>query len=877
MGWLRRLRARIKYRHFETDLREEIETHRSLKEADLQGRGASPADARTSASRAMGNVTLAREDARGVWLAPWLESVWQDARYAVRSLRKSPGYAVAAILTLGLGIGLNVSVFTMFNVLALKSWDVRHAGETVLPFMRPVGNRGFINWMPYAEYAHMRDNSETLSALVARTQGSGRVFQSEGTAYDRPFDYVQFQGVSANFFDALGIEIIQGRGFQPGEDAVGTPAPVTVITHAFWQNQLGGDPNVLGRTLRIGVRSVAVTVVGVTRRGFAGLETTRPQSLFVPLPLERKIDGGTEVPWDPDDVTVTVAGRLKLESTRTAAEAELDTLSRQFRSAAKLEGNGLILTGTRPIEQPGQTARFAGTFAAFGAAVLLVLLLACANVGNLQLARAFARQRELAVRLSLGAARARLVRQLLTEAAGLGTVAAGLGLAIAWFLPNVVLRLMGEDEDELIFQPDGAVVAVALLLGGATVLFFALAPALRATRGGHVLALRSRTDIDRGGRRLRSLLLASQVALSLTLLTGASLLTRGMMQAHQMDFGFDADAIAVARIRVPQELYTRSALTTITRELDTRFASTSIGPTSRTNIEPLNDSPFVAHVRRPDEAENWDRRTFNRQLTPAGFELLGLTFVAGRPYSELPDTREAVINETLARQLWPNEDAVGRTVLAETSRDTYERYTITGVVRDVHYTSPMSIDPVFFRPPVLTSTSVLFRNGPSAAAEAQALITAIEPRLQVVTIEPITTNITSALEQRRFAAGLAWAIGILGLTLATVGVFGVFAYAVEERRREIGVRLALGARARDVFRALFDVNRWSVGGGLVVGLMLSVAAGFVLRSYLFGLSPVDPLAYLAVGGLMGFAALLATAVPARRALRVDPAVTLKSE
>jgi hypothetical protein len=391
-----------------------------------------------------------------------------------------------------------------------------------------------------------------------------------------------------------------------------------------------------------------------------------------------------------------------------------------------------------------------------------------------------------------------------------------------------------------------------------------------------VLALRSRTDIDRGGRRLRSLLLASQVALSLTLLTGASLLTRGIMQAHHLDLGFDADAIAVAHINVPQELYTRSALTMITRELDTRFASTSVGPTSRINIEPLDDSPFVAHVRRLDESETWDRRTFDRRLTPQGFELLGLTFVAGRPYSDLLDAREVVINETLARQLWPDGQAVGRTVLAEGSRNTYEQYTITGIVRDAHYTSPMRIDPVFHRPPALTSTHVLFRDGPGAAAIVRSVITAIEPRLPI-TIEPLTANIDNALEQRRFAARLAWAIGILGLALATVGVFGVFAYAVEERRREIGVRLALGARARDVVRALFDVNRWSVGSGLAVGLMLSASAGFVLRSYLFGLSPVDPLAYLAVGLLMGAAALLATVVPARRALRVDPAVTLKSE
>jgi hypothetical protein len=231
-----------------------------------------------------------------------------------------------------------------------------------------------------------------------------------------------------------------------------------------------------------------------------------------------------------------------------------------------------------------------------------------------------------------------------------------------------------------------------------------------------------------------------------------------------------------------------------------------------------------------------------------------------------------VINETLARQLWPGEHAVGRTVLADD-----ERYIISGVVRDTHYTTPTAIRPLFHRAPELTSTQLLFRTDRAdAAAAVRAVVQNIEPRLRL-TLVPVTANINEALEERRFAAGLAWSIGLLGLGLATIGVFGVFAYAVEERRREIGVRLALGARARDVFRALFDVNRWSIGGGLAAGLLMSVAAGFVLRSYLFGLSPLDPVAYLGVSAVMGAAALVATAVPARRALRIDPAVTLKTE
>jgi hypothetical protein len=229
MSWWGRLRARIKYRHFDADLREELEVHRAMKEADLEKLGASPAAARSGASRAMGNVTLAREDARGVWLAPWLDSVWQDSRYALRSLRKSPGFVLAAVLTLGFGIGLNVSVFTVFNGLALKGWDVRGAQQIVVPFARPVGNRGFSRWMTYAEYEHLRDGTRALASMVAHSGGSGRVFQSDGTDYNRDHDYVQFQGVSANYFAALGIDIARGRGLLPGEDATGAPAPLVAV------------------------------------------------------------------------------------------------------------------------------------------------------------------------------------------------------------------------------------------------------------------------------------------------------------------------------------------------------------------------------------------------------------------------------------------------------------------------------------------------------------------------------------------------------------------------------------------------------------------------------------------------------------------------
>ena len=855
----------------ERELDDELAFHIEMETRANVKRGMDPVEARRTALRDFGGTVQAKEMVREVRTLR-IESVWQDIRYAARTLRKSPGFALAAILTLGLGIGLNVSLFTVFNVVALQTWDVDRPGEVVLPFARPVGNRPFSNWLPYAEYRHLRERSRTLSAVVARQRDSGRVFQSAGTDYDRASYYAQFDGVSANFFAAMGIPMLHGRGFLPDEDALRAPAPVAVVTHDFWQGQLGGDPNVVGRTLWLGVRNVPVTVVGVTRRGFSGVERMHPVSLFIPLSLLQQVDSSApKGGWDPLKEGVGVAGRLRPGISRGGAAAELDALSRQFRASSGLEGNGLMLTGTSPLAQPGATTRFLPGLAGIGAAVLLVLLLACANVGNLQLARALARQREIAVRLSLGASRGRVLRQLLTEAGCIAAVASGLALGIAWILPRALLQVAGGDEN-IRFVPDATVVAVALMLATASALLFAVAPALRATHANATLALRARTGLDSGGRRLRAVLLASQVALSLTLLTGASLLTRGVLHAYQVNLGFDASRIAVGRIQVPEALYTRSALTSIRRELDERLARSSVGPTALTNVPPLDDSPFIADVRKPGEADTWNIRALERHLSPTGFELLGLVFVSGAPYSGHDGMREAVINETLARQLWPGENATGRTVLADD-----QQYLVTGVVRDTFYSTPTTIKPVFHRAPEITSATLLFRTDrPTAAAEVRTIVQSIDPRLRL-TIAPVMANIEKAVVTRRFVARITWAVGVLGLALATVGVFGVFAYAVEERRREIGVRLALGARSRDIVRALFDVNRWPLGAGLVVGVLLSMTAGFILRGYLFGLSPLDPVAYLGVSVLMALATMIATAIPARRALRVDPAVTLKSE
>jgi predicted permease len=509
---------------------------------------------------------------------------------------------MTALLTLGVGIGLNVSLFTFFNVLALRSWDVRDPSSVVVPFANPVGSRGYLNAVPVAEFDDIRERTETLAGLVAWERGSARVYCAGDV--ESECAYVQMYGVSGNFFDLLGIGMAQGRGFRDDEGVWGAPAPVAVISHGFWQRVFAGDPSAVGRTVRVGVDRVPVTIVGVARRGFSGITNQLNTEFFVPQALIDQLDRPSRVQTPLERLT-NLAGRLKPDVTRAQAEAELNTLDRQFRTGHALEGNGLVLAGTRPLEQPGQTDAFMATIASFGAALGLVLLLVCANVGNLQLARILARRRELAVRLSLGAGRRRVVRQLLTEAGVLSLAAAMLGFGLSWIVPRLVLRLGGEEaEQSASFVPDGTVFVFAIALGAATAVVFALAPALGTSRSSRPLVVSTRATTDRTGRRLRSLLLASQIALSLTLLTGAGLLTRGLMHVYSVDLGFDAHQTAFAYIGAPRGVGPGPARDAFWSRIDEALRAANAGPIAwSSHAAPMTDSCFCSAVRRPDEGE----------------------------------------------------------------------------------------------------------------------------------------------------------------------------------------------------------------------------------------------------------------------------------
>jgi predicted permease len=878
INWFRRLRARIRYRHFEHDLTEELEFHRQMKEEALAPDGAATGDAPWRAQRELGNTTLMREDARHVWIAPWLESVWQDMRYALRSLRKHPGFTVTATITLLLGIGLNTMLFTLFNALALRSWPVADPARVVrvTPLSRATRGRG--DGISFAEYRFLQRRATSFSGLVALERSGARIApQPSGQA-----EYVQACSVSGNFFDVLGVAMAAGRAFVPEEAVFGAPRAVTVIGDALWRRRFGADPTIVGRTVYINEQPF--TIVGVASPRFTGPDSVRRYELFIPLPampLVRLQAHESDVFDNPERCCAEVAGRLAPGVSAPRATAEIASLLGRFRAEWKLRPIGVRLSSTanlgpltsaESLDQPG-SRRVLAVFSLLFVALFLVLLLACANVGNLQLARGMGRRREIAIRLAIGAGRRRIVRQLLTESLLLSLAAGGLSMGFAAVLLGPILRIMDPRANaSLSVAPGLAVLAFTFVFCLLAVLLTGLAPALRATRPGPAIASPGWQEVGIGRVRLRSVLLATQIALTTILLVAAGLLTRGIVTAMSSDLGFAVNDILVAQVTPPAGSGDASLRSGWFRGVLDTLDEAGLGPIAVTNIAPLADSRMSVGVRLPGERESDARHVRMLSASPEYFDLLRIPLVAGRTYDPRPSAREVVVNETLARLLWPGQQAVGKTLISGAT------WTVVGVAKDTRITGFETVPPVLHWAASATSVPlILLRGGgPHTEARVRAALRTFDPRIAVSTAA-LSDSLRSSLRNSITGATIAWAIGLLGLALAVVGVFGVFAYVVEERRREIGIRLALGARGVQVVRLILAQTRTATLGGLAVGFILSLGAGQVLRAYLFGASPFDPIAYGGIALLLAVSAAVAAYVPARRASRIDPAVTLRCE
>jgi predicted permease len=825
----------------------------------------------------MGRSAIALEDSRAEWIWPWLDSVWQDAGYAMRSLRRQPGFVGVALLALGTAIGLNTSLFTVFAGMAFRPWaGMTDPSRVVIVSQRNSSGRGTRpTGLSVAEYRYLAEHSRSFDGLlIQRTMAVHLGTEGAGRSSDAVL-------VSANFFDVLGIRLERGRGFRPDDDRYESPRAVAVLGYAFWQTRYGGDPEIIGKGLA--VNGMPFSIVGVASRDFVGPDGFG--NLWLPLSslqLLRPRDSFVAALFSlPGECCVNVAGRLATGVSRSQAIAELEVLDNQFRTSVREPAGQLIVTGTEFLARR-QTGEWLSIFGLVGLALTLVLVIACANIGNLLLARATARSREIGVRLALGASRRRVIRQLLTEGFVLALAAGVIGAGFSYWLPPLVLRLFTGQARPVDVAPDMLVIGFAVLLATASCVLFALAPALHATRAGPAGVMKD--DPDALSRRwpLRMLLLATQVAISVVLLVGAGLLGRGIVRARGLDLGFSYRDVEIATLELRPDTYDDARLQTLMTNVTVALAQPAIASFAFTASEPFGEGSSSTSVRLPAESQDRARRIGFLTVSPGYFDVLRIPVSTGRDFARSDLGRPvAVINESMARSYWPDQSALGQTFVAG-GRDLLE---VVGVAKDAQTDGFDGPEPRFYRPfggaaedgRTVVTPKLLFRaTTPFASEVVAAIVTSQDNRLRVG-IWPLAENIQRALTERMMGPTIAAVLGIFALGLTILGMFGTFAYVVRQRTREIGVRMALGARPSDVVWLVVAGHVRAIVGGLVVGAAGAVAASIVLSGFLYGLSPLDPPTYLGVAAILAVAGLLASYGPTRRATRIDPMTALRWE
>lgn len=851
----RRIAVMLRWRRHQAELREELAQHLALHAAALEAEGLAPAEARAAARRAMGNATMMREESHRVWIAGVIEDLRQDVAYAVRAMQREPLFTSVAVLGLAGGLGFGAAAFSGYSALALRGWPVQAPERVVAIFATSVTTPG-----------NRRGSGFSLDQL--------ELFRARATTLDGVFTYERIRPdgtggitaapVSASYFETLGVPMAVGRGFLPEEDRLGAPEAVIVLAHHWWVRMLDSSATVLGSVVR--VRGVPFTVIGVAARGFSGTDLNHVDG-WVPMAAWKLVRPGdgivTTALAQSDRCCVHAVGRLAEGVTRADAERELTALLAQAMRPGidtlvrRAQVNPFTVMGSAG---PDVSDEVAPVFLLIFGGVAVVLLLACANVANLLLARAAARERELRIRLAIGASRGRIVRQLMTESLVLALVASVPALAIARWFPVWIMSVFTVGQGvNLQFTPDWRVLAVTLGLAVVSCVLFGLAPALHATRP--LVAQRDRVP-------LRSVFLSAQVTFCLVLLVAAGLFLRSAGSDRGRELGFAPDG--VTEILVTAAAYEDEVRRgeRLSRELPELLAG------QRVTAAYTDFAPFQAGLALLSTGAAEPRRHLVAGVSANYFDLLGHTVFAGRPFADGPaGANEIVVNAMLAERLGGVATALGASVLVDS-----QPRTIVGVIRDARdAANTREAVPVLYRPVQPASASRLLTR--ASAAEVQrvvATLRASDPALGV-SARPYAWYLENSASGSAGAAAMAGALGLLALLLASIGIFGVFAFWVRQRQREIGVRIALGATSGRILRMVLGATGRAVGWGIGLGLLASAGVAMILRSQLYGLSPFDPVAFGSALATLLLSATLATLLPAWRATHVDPAETLRSE
>ena len=912
---LRRLLSRARRDRLDDELRDEIAQHIAFRERQLIGEGMDPREAAYEARRMFGNPTVIREETREMWTFRWIETLGQDTRFGARLLRRSPVFTVAAVASLAIGIGSASAVFSLADTLLFRQLPVRSPQELVLfrwvsgpelPFesLNGFGTQTSTETSSTSFALNLFESMRSKLADQIEVVGFADLYRVNLSIDGRP-DMAYGQVVSGNYFSVLGITPAAGRLLAADDDRADA-APAAVIGYDFWQRRFGGDHTAVGRALVL--NGVAFTVVGVLPRGFAGtLQVGQPCDVIVPLSTYKAVTRSDDDPASPRYWWVLMMGRLKPGVTAARVQPAADLLLKQTSAAARpgLPADKLPRMSVEPGAQ-GQTDIRNGIrepLKIMAAVVSIVLLVACANVANLLLARGRARRREVAVRSAIGADRARIMRQFLTEGLLLGLLASTVGLVLAQWISSALRPALTPDLDEVAvrYAVDLRMLAFTCGLGTACSVLFALFPASKATDASLAPALQesSRGTVgDRSRFAAGGALVVAQVALSMLLLSAAALLAWSAQRLQHVDPGFDAENLLTFSVETSLNGYDRvRSHQLIARALDDLRALPGVSSASVTDHRLIANSSSMGTSRTegtpPMDPASPEARAFSEKnrtwrlvVDDRFFDTFRIPLLRGRTFPPAISTDGpalAVVNEALARQLFGTSDVVGRR-FAMGVRAGARPIEIIGVAADARYTSlrrdppPTAYFPYQQSSVARLTFAVRASVDPlSIAGSAREVMRRIDNTLPVFNLMTQQDQIRRSLAQERLFAKLAVLLGAVTLALSGIGLYGLLAYAVTRRTPEIGVRIALGAERRQVRWMIMRQSVILVVCGLALGIPGAAASARFVESLLFGLSPYDPRAIAAAALIMLAVALAAAYVPARRASRIDPLSALRAE
>jgi len=890
--WLR-LQSLCRREQNSQRLDDELQFHLEQQIAENIAGGMNAQEARYAAMRTFGNPTFLKEETRDSWGWIWLEQVVQDVRCGLRALIHSPSFAAVAVLTLALGIGVTASVLTVCRATILQPLSVPEPDRVVRLFFRT--DRSSDTKFTFPGYLDLKGNGSVFADLAAHHETRVAISERPLSVGPAPSDsHAQLASValiSGNYFALLGIKTTIGRTFGPDEDLAPGAYPVMVLSHAFWQSQRGEDASVLGQTMS--VNGHPFTVVGIARPNFHGIDPDRPDA-WIPLAMQNEVEPGFDGLRSDRGRWLHLVGRLAPGVRVEQAQAAMRLVARRWEHENPERKNAQILVTAGSVLNAESRGRILPIVSLAFFAVSLVLLVACANTSNLLLARGLSRQREIGMRLALGASRGRLVRQMLTEGILLSLAAGIAGLVLSRWTTRALYLVVSRVAHSLSivwdFQFDGWVLAATMAISLATVVVFGLAPALQATRLNVVPALKEEgsTLHERvGASRLRNMLVVGQVAFSLILIVAAGLFVRALARSQSFDLGFNAKNLLVLTSDLQQQGYSQARADVFYQTLTTRLTSLpGVKSVTLARVVPTSDLYLVTSVQlegQEQPAGSLGRDTCYDLVSPNYFVSMQIPIVRGRIFSAqgAQDNLGVVVNETFVRQFLLGIDPLGKDIrLGEASAEWVE---ILGVVKDTMYGRPGEpAPPIVFRrltEPYPFDLSFLVRTIEGSTAISAALtseVRALDPQLvfSVNSLREITRN---AMWQADVGALLSSALGALALALAAVGLFGVVAYNVRQRTHEVAIRMSFGATSTQVFSLVLPQALSPVMWGAALGLIGAAVLSRSLTAFLFGLSPWDPVAFAGCAVLLLIVTLLAAYIPARRATKVDPMVALRYE